>query len=67
MDLEISSLVKNVDGDLSMLNGDIPEHIKSKYKTAFDRDMLKLIESNAGRQNGWINLLVLIFIIVEHL
>ena len=47
---EISSLVKNVDGDLSMLNGDIPEHIKSKYKTAFDRDMLKLIESNAGRQ-----------------
>ena len=33
-----------------MLNGDIPEHIKSKYKTAFDRDMLKLVESNAGRQ-----------------
>ena len=47
---EVSSLVKSVDGDLSMLNGDIPEHIKSKYKTAFDRDMLKLIESNAGRQ-----------------
>ncbi len=47
---EISSLVKSVDGDLSMLNGDIPEHIKSKYKTAFDRDMFKLIESNAGRQ-----------------
>lgn len=47
---ELSSLVKNVDGDLSALNGDIPDWIKSKYKTAFDRDMFKLIESNSVRQ-----------------
>ena len=33
-----------------MLNGDIPSWIKDKYKTAFDRDMFKLIECNAVRQ-----------------
>ena len=52
--LEIASMVKNADGDLSLLNGVIPEHIKNKYKTAFDRDMLKLIKSNAARQK-WID------------
>lgn len=51
---ETASLVKNADGDLSLLNGMIPEHIKKKYKTAFDRDMIKLIESNAARQK-WID------------
>jgi ribonucleoside-diphosphate reductase alpha chain len=48
--IELSSLVRDVDGDLSMLNGDIPDWIKSKYKTAFDRDMFKLIDCNAVRQ-----------------
>ena len=47
---DLSSLVKSVDGDLSLLNGDIPQDIKEKYKTAFDRDMFKLIQSNAHRQ-----------------
>lgn len=51
---DLAELVKSVDGDLSLLNGDIPENIKSKYKTAFDRDMLKLVESNAVRQK-WID------------
>lgn len=51
---ETASLVKNADGDLSLLNGMIPENIKEKYKTAFDRDMMKLIESNAARQK-WID------------
>lgn len=51
---EMASMVKNADGDLSLLNGSIPDHIKNKYKTAFDRDMLKLIESNAARQK-WID------------
>ena len=48
--LETSALVKSADGDLSLLNGEIPEWIKSKYRTAFDRDMFKLIEANAERQ-----------------
>ena len=47
---ELAELVKSVDGDLSLLNGDIPESIKAKYKTAFDRDMFKLIECNGARQ-----------------
>jgi len=51
---EIASLVKSCDGDLSLLNGSIPQDIKEKYKTAFDRDMLKLIECNAARQK-WID------------
>jgi ribonucleoside-diphosphate reductase alpha chain len=52
--LEASSSIKSVDGDLSMLNGDIPQWIKEKYKTAFDRDMFKLIECNAVRQK-WVD------------
>ncbi len=36
---DLSSVIKSVDGDLSLLNGEIPESIKEKYKTAFDRDM----------------------------
>ena len=51
---DLADLVKSVDGDLSLLNGDIPEYIKEKYKTAFDRDMFKLIECNAVRQK-WID------------
>jgi len=51
---EIANLVKSCDGDLSLLNGAIPPELKEKYKTAFDRDMLKLIESNAARQK-WID------------
>ena len=47
---ELAELVKSVDGDLSLLNGDIPNDIKEKYKTAFDRDMFKLIECNGVRQ-----------------
>ena len=47
---DMSSLIKSVDGDLSSLNGEIPDEIKQKYKTAFDRDMLKLIDCNSVRQ-----------------
>ena len=52
--VEVAKLVKDSDGDLSLLNGDIPTWIKEKYKTAFDRDMFKLIESNSVRQK-WID------------
>ena len=47
---ETSALVKKADGDLSLLNGAIPDDLKAKYMTAFDRDMFKLIECNAARQ-----------------
>jgi ribonucleoside-diphosphate reductase alpha chain len=52
--INTAKLIKDADGDLSVLNGDIPTWIKSKYKTAFDRDMFKLIECNAVRQK-WID------------
>jgi len=51
---EMSSMIKSSDGDLSLLNGSIPQAIKDKYKTAFDRDMFKLIECNSARQK-WID------------
>lgn len=47
---ELPALIKSIDGDLSLVNGEIPPDIKEKYKTAFDRDMFKLIECNAVRQ-----------------
>lgn len=50
----IAHLVKTADGDLSLLNGEIPQWIKDKYKTAFDRDMFKLIECNSVRQK-WVD------------
>jgi len=51
---DISSFVKSIDGDLSLSNGNIPEDLKEKYKTAFDRDMMKLIECTSVRQK-WID------------
>ena len=51
---EIASFIKSIDGDLSLANGNIPEDLKEKYKTAFDRDMFKLIEATAVRQK-WID------------
>ena len=47
---DVASFIKSIDGDLSLANGNVPEDLKEKYKTAFDRDMFKLIESNAARQ-----------------
>ena len=49
---QFAEAVKEVDGDVTLL--DIPEKYKEKYKTAFDRDMFKLIECNAARQK-WID------------
>jgi len=51
---DLSKMVKNVDGDINLLNGEIPSWVKDKYKTAFDRDMFKLIECNAVRQK-WLD------------
>jgi ribonucleoside-diphosphate reductase alpha chain len=41
---ELANLVKTVDGDLSKLNGSIPQWIKEKYVTAFQQDQFKLID-----------------------
>jgi ribonucleoside-diphosphate reductase alpha chain len=49
---QLAEAVKEVDGDVMLL--DIPKQYQEKYKTAFDRDMFKLIECNASRQK-WID------------
>lgn len=47
---DTADLIKSVDGDLSSLNGEIPQQIKDKYKTVFSRDMFMLIKANSARQ-----------------
>lgn len=51
---DIIKMVKEVDGDIALLNGMLPAWIKNKYKTAFDRDMFTLIKCNGVRQK-WID------------
>ena len=47
--------VKVADGDLDKIEGvNIPEDIKEKYKTAFQQDQFKMIDSAAARQR-WID------------
>lgn len=54
-DEDMVALIKHVDGDLSLLDDEVmPASIKSKYKTAFNLDQLKLIECAAARQK-WID------------
>ena len=48
--VDVANLVKSADGDLSLINGSVPQDLKDKYKTAFNRDVFKLIECNAVRQ-----------------
>jgi|TARA_B100000085_G_C18563135_1_gene520417 ribonucleoside-diphosphate reductase alpha chain len=48
--------IKAVDGDLSQLSDDIiPQELKNRFCTAFDRDQFKLIESAAAKQK-WIDM-----------
>tara|TARA_Y100001963_G_scaffold93431_1_gene128655 strand:- start:19932 stop:22388 length:2457 start_codon:yes stop_codon:yes gene_type:complete len=47
--------IKSVDGDLSMLNGEIPEDLKERYCTAFNHDQFKLVDLAAAKQK-WIDM-----------
>ena len=47
--------IKDVDGDLSRLNGDIPPDLKDRFRTAFDHDQFKLIDGAAAKQK-WIDM-----------
>lgn len=54
-DEDMVSLIKHVDGDLSLLDDAIvPPTIKDKYKNAFRLNQLKLLECAAARQK-WID------------
>ena len=48
-------LVKQHDGDLTNIQ-QIPQHVKDKFKTAFQQDQFKMIDAAAARQK-WICLL----------
>jgi len=47
--------LKSVDGDVGRLNGDLPQDLKDRYRTAFDHDQFKLIDCGAARQK-WIDM-----------
>ena len=51
---EVADMVKSVDGDLTKLNGQIPQWVKDKYVTAFGQDQFTLIDCAAARQK-WID------------
>ncbi len=54
-DEDMVSVVKHVDGDLSLLADDVmPPQLKAKYKVAFNVDQKKLLECGAARQK-WID------------
>ena len=52
---KLIEMLKAVDGDVSRLNGELPESLKSRYRTAFDHDQFLLIDSAAARQK-WIDM-----------
>ena len=52
---KLIEMIKAVDGDVSRLNGELPEDLKSRYRTAFDHDQFLLIDSAAARQK-WIDM-----------
>ena len=53
--VSLIEMLKAVNGDVSRLNGDLPEDLKSRYKTAFDQDQFKLIDVAAAKQK-WIDM-----------
>ncbi|MAF25000.1 hypothetical protein CL634_05430 [bacterium] len=48
-------MIKAVDGDLGLLNGELSDELKGRYRTAFDHDQFKLIDCAAARQK-WIDM-----------
>ena len=49
-------IMKSVNGDVSLVSGEIlPNDIKDRYKTAFDHNQFKLIDSAAAKQK-WIDM-----------
>jgi ribonucleoside-diphosphate reductase alpha chain len=48
-------MLKTVNGDVLRLNGELPQDLKDRYRTAFDHDQFKLIEAGAAKQK-WIDM-----------
>jgi ribonucleoside-diphosphate reductase alpha chain len=54
-DAKFIETVISVDGDVSLLNGELPQEIKDSYKTAFDHDQFNLVDCAAAKQK-WIDM-----------
>ena len=54
-DQRFIEMLKAVDGDVMRLNGELPEDLKKRYRTAFDHDQFNLINCAAARQK-WIDM-----------
>ena len=48
-------MLKAVNGDVSRLNGALPEELKKRFRTAFDHDQFNLVKCGAARQK-WIDM-----------
>ena len=48
-------MIKSVDGDVTRLNGELPQELKDRFRTAFDHDQFNLISCAAARQK-WIDM-----------
>tara|TARA_Y100000310_G_scaffold344470_1_gene457405 strand:+ start:829 stop:3288 length:2460 start_codon:yes stop_codon:yes gene_type:complete len=48
-------MLKAVNGDVSRLNGELPQELKQRYLTAFDHDQFNLINCAAAKQK-WIDM-----------
>ena len=54
-DANLIEMLKAVDGDVTRLNGELPQDIKDRYATAFDHDQFMLVDAAAAKQK-WIDM-----------
>ena len=48
-------MLKTVNGDVNRLNGELPQDLKNRYRTAFDHDQFNLVNCAAAKQK-WIDM-----------
>tara|TARA_Y100000593_G_scaffold95031_1_gene198554 strand:+ start:6014 stop:8446 length:2433 start_codon:yes stop_codon:yes gene_type:complete len=54
-DQNLIEMLKAVNGDVNRLNGELPDDLKKRYRTAFDHDQFLLVDCAASRQK-WIDM-----------
>jgi len=54
-DTNLIEMLKAVNGDVNRLNGELPQELKNRYRTAFDQDQFILIDCAAAKQK-WIDM-----------
>jgi ribonucleoside-diphosphate reductase alpha chain len=54
-DTNLIEMLKAVNGDVNRLNGELPQELKDRYRTAFDHDQFILVDCAAAKQK-WIDM-----------